>query len=49
MLIEKLEELISNGGFVMPPLLMCVCIAWWLIGKRWTIVRHHQETMLIFV
>ena len=22
-----------------PPLLMCVCIAWWLIGKRWTIVR----------
>ena len=39
MLIEKLEELISNGGFVMPPLLMCVCIAWWLIGKRWMIVR----------
>ena len=35
----KIEEVLNNGGFVMPPLLLCVCIAWWLIGKRWAIVQ----------
>jgi len=37
---RMLEQLLAEGGFVMPPLLCCATLAWWGIGARFAILQN---------